>query len=92
MNDDPDQHRDKRQRRDDDKQDEMEVDCSISPTNHERSKDEKEEDLSDEAAKVRENRTKAALEQLDDDMGEPFLLGRSSKAHSVPAPSSCTVY
>lgn len=92
MNDDSDQHRDKRQRRDDDRQDEMEVDHSILPTNHDRLKEESEESKIGDSVPVQEQKTTAALEQLDQDMGEPFLLSRSSKAHSVPAYCMCTVY
>lgn len=83
MNEDADQHRDKRQRREEDVKDDMELDHSILPTNHDRSEfQESGKPAADADVELRAGQSDAALEQLEKDMGEPFLLCRSSKAHS----------
>lgn len=83
---DADQHRDKRARLDagrDEEEDKMEVDTNTIFTNHDRQQD---NDVADETDKTdlqpdslrgRQNEM-TALEQQKD-MGEPFLLCRSSK-------------
>jgi hypothetical protein len=86
LTDDADQHRDKRQRREEplvEKGAEMEVDESILPTNHERSTEmKKEETATPHVTMIEQEQDGSAesLEQLEKDMGQPFLLCRSSKA------------
>jgi cell division protein FtsX len=92
MVDDADRHRDKRQRRDSGREeevDQMEVEPITQATNHDRN-DEMEVDG---AAKVVGGVSAAqlmvdekTLEQLQEDMGDAFLLCRSSKT----LPSSAT--
>ena len=79
---DPDQHRDKRQRMGDG----MEVDGSMHPTNHER---QSTQDVKDRAkpleqdVAMQDSTSDPNLDELEKDMGEPFLLCRSSKALST---------
>ena len=86
MTEDPDQHRDKRQRmepREAGNADAMDMDSSVLPTNHDRSAEEKKEEgatpnvLKEELG---ENEIGDSLDQLQKDMGDPFLLCSSSKA------------
>jgi hypothetical protein len=86
MTEDPDQHRNKRQRMESDVQetaDSMEVESSIQPTNHDRSVDLKKEESASPNVMVdplNQPSDDASLDQLQKDMGDAFLLGRSSKA------------
>ena len=88
MAEDPDQHRDKRQRlepHEAETGEAMDVDSSLLPTNHERSAQvKKEEAPTPNVLKVEQEQEQdqiaETLEQLHKDMGEPFLLCRSSKA------------
>jgi hypothetical protein len=75
---DPDQHRDKRQRTGD----EMDLDDTALPTNHERQPDEKApKGNAPEAQDTSMQDTSSdPLDELEKDMGEPFLLCGSSKA------------
>ena len=75
---DPDQHRDKRQRIGE----AAELDHTIHPTNHER-QPKKEENSATPAMgdiEMQDSAGDPALDELEKDMGEPFLLCRSSKA------------
>ena len=80
---DPDQHRDKRQRRDEDLKDEMELDQSVLPTNHNRLPEDPTQTIEEVDVRMEDQRVNPALEQLEKDMDEPFLLSRSSKASPV---------
>lgn len=90
MNADADQHRDKRQRRDEGPEQSTHSDGSILPTNHDRSIKEEEDFASHQPQDVEMQDSKATsmLEELDKDVGEPFLLGRSRKTHLFVAASS----
>lgn len=82
---DPDRHRDKRQRIGD--ENEMDVDHSIHATNHERPPRNNVNDntapLTDDVA-MQDSKGDPNLDVLEKDMGEPFLLCRSSKALFYP--------
>lgn len=85
---DPDQHRDKRQRTGDG----AELDHTIHPTNHERQLKQEDEEKSDIPTigdiEMHDGAGDPELDELEKDMGEPFLLCRSSKALlSLPAVS-----
>lgn len=76
---DPDQHRDKRQRIGDG----MDMDGSMHPTNHERqsTQDVKSRAIpTDGDVTMQDSTNDPNLDELEKDMGEPFLLCRSSKA------------
>ena len=81
MTEDSDQHRDKRQKTEPDRQenvDAMEVERPTQPTNHDRNAEVKlEEEIPSEVVADIDN---TSLDQLQKDMGDAFLLGRSSKA------------
>ena len=80
MTEDPDQHRDKRQKRESDSHeaiDAMEVERSTQPTNHDRNVDVKKEETTLHTIPESDD---TSLDQLQKDMGDAFLLGRSSKA------------
>lgn len=85
MTEDVDQHRDKRQKMESDSNDAaelMEIDRPLQPTNHDRSATTKEEpatpkiSIPEFAVGATDN---GSLDQLENDMGEAFLLGCSSK-------------
>ena len=85
---DPDQHRDKRQRMEnpmEEKTDVMDVDDgSLLPTNHERSKNIKANEPTSSRnvmADLSRDEIEESLDQLRKDMGEPHLLRKSSKTH-----------
>ncbi len=100
MVEDPDQHRDKRQRlepHEAETGDAMDVDSSILPTNHDRSAEmKKEEAATPNVLKMEQEQEQdeiaETLEQLHQDMGEPFLLCRSSKALHVQSFLAVHVY
>ena len=98
MTDDPDQHRDKRQRIEEGNagnDDAMEMDSSILPSNHDRSVEVKEEEAATpDVMKGEREQTEIgeSLDQLQKDMGEPFLLCRSSKALYVQPYSYVIAY
>ena len=84
MIEDSDQHRDKRQKMETDTrgdEDKMEVARSIKPMNHDRNAEVKEEDEMPPQLQVESD--EISLDQLQKDMGDAFLLGRSSKALHV---------
>ena len=81
MTEDSDQHRDKRQKTEPDRQenvDTMEVERPTQPTNHDRNAEVKKEDEAPLAVVAETDNT--SLDQLQKDMGDAFLLGGSSKA------------
>jgi hypothetical protein len=87
MNEDSDQHRSKRQRTDP-----MDLDSSILPTNHERLEKEEATTPQLDDAQITDTIPNSGLDALEKDMGEPFLLCRSSKA-VLPdrSGSSCSI-
>jgi hypothetical protein len=87
MSDESDQHRDKRQRLESPTQDTtetMELDPASHPTNHDRNVAVKQEQgLTPNALTTEDSQIDSHNSSLDDlqkDMGDAFLLGRSSKA------------
>ena len=87
MTEDADHHRDKRQKLESDGQETpntMELDRPAQPTNHDRNKEMKKEEGTSPNAVVddlsKTHSDDAPLDQLQKDMGDAFLLGRSSKA------------
>lgn len=81
MTEDSDQHRDKRQKVEPDRHenvDTMEVERPTQPTNHDRNAEVKKE--GEVPSEVVAEIDKISLDQLQKDMGDAFLLGRSSKA------------
>lgn len=97
MTEDIDSHRDKRPRLDadrDEEEDKMEVDTNSLFTNHDRQQDADMADGSDkrtlqpDSLRGRKNETNTLEQQKD--MGEPFLLCRSSKTHLPSLP--CRVF
>ena len=87
MTEDQDQHRDKRQKLDNEGEKvtgTMDLEPATQPTNHDRNEPSQKEDVS--ATEVMEDVTdtnEVSLDQLRKDMGDAFLLGRSSKIHSL---------
>jgi hypothetical protein len=75
MNEDLEQHRNKRQRTD-----AMDLDSSILPTNHERLEKEDATMPQIDDIQMTDTSGNSGLDALEKDMGEPFLLCRSSKA------------
>ncbi len=98
MMEDIDQHRDKRQKMEVDRHenaDTMEVERTTQPTNHNRNADvkveeEKEEKEEEEEDKIVVDSDNTTLDQLQEDMGDAFLLGRSSKALLIILFFGCT--
>lgn len=78
---DPDQHRDKRRRLED--ENEMDLGKTLPPSNHDRGPESGTESSSIPLTKDLANQKSKSdpnLDELEKDMGEPFLLCRSSKA------------
>jgi len=90
MTEDSDQHRDKRQKLDSSGQDStkmMEAEYSTQPTNHDRNEEVKKEEGTTPHVTVEDftnSSDDVTLDQLQKDMGEAFLLGRSSKTLCLP--------
>lgn len=94
---DSDRHRDKRQRIEQESaaDDSMEVDNSAQSTNHDRNDIvKKEEGLIPKVIveDLSNNTDDSALDQLQKDMGDAFLLGRSSKTLKTPLTLELLVY
>jgi hypothetical protein len=79
-----DQHRDKRRK----VGSEMDLDKPLHPTNHDRERQSGAEPCSNPGAEdsvMQDSKSDPSLNELENDMGEPFLLCRSSKALSLPS-------
>ena len=72
----------------------MDLDESMLPTNHERRSKKEDEGTSPRLGDIemQDSAGDPDLDELDKDIGEPYLSCRSSKAHPVRSAIICRVY